>query len=292
VACPSPRSRSATVTTKDSGSSFFYGGTANGQVLSDLWRLDRTGGEFGDFGEWVQLHDARGGLTHTRNPLQRPAVLTFESVGRSTVLTPWGVLAFGGYRGGSIDGQSTLEERVWHFDLWSEYWKPLETNDYTPGEPRSQAYRHRGEGIIRGQDFPPLFEDVPAIGRYLGAAAIVGETDGKVVDPTGYGTDMAAWPAIYTFGGYDGVRSHDDLRSLSLNGLAAYYQGSLTFEESRQHLCDWALRSKGTEDEYWQSTCLSSTGASPDTPDTEICTIRTILQRAWCEGDYQSLSFL
>lgn len=103
---------------------------------------------------------------------------------------------------------------------------------------------------------------------------------------------MAAWPAIYTFGGYDGVRSHDDLRSLSLNGLAAYYQGSLTFEESRQHLCDWALRSKGTEDEYWQSTCLSSTGASPDTPDTEICTIRTILQRAWCEGDYQSLSFL
>ena len=44
-------------------------------------------------------------------------------------------------------------------------------------------HRHRAEGLYRGVAQPALFEAVPAVGRYLGAAIIVGE--GSIVDATG-----------------------------------------------------------------------------------------------------------
>ena len=83
------------------------------------------------------------------------------------------------------------------------------------------------EGLLssRGDRYPIVFEEVPAVARFLTAATLVGEYPGKVVDETENAVPMEhEWPAIYTFGGDDTARfSSDDLRRLELHGLAAEY---------------------------------------------------------------------
>ena len=70
-----------------------------------------------------------------------------------------------------------------------------------------------------------VFEEVPAVARFLTAATLVGEYPSKVVDETEKAVPMEhEWPAIYTFGGDDTARfSNDDFRRLELHGLAAEY---------------------------------------------------------------------
>ena len=76
------------------------------------------------------------------------------------------------------------------------------------------------EGLLssRGDRYPIVFEEVPAVARFLTAATLVGEYPGKVVDETENAVPMEhEWPAIYTFGGDDTARfSSDERRTVVL----------------------------------------------------------------------------
>jgi hypothetical protein len=227
------------------------------------------------------------------------------------VLSPWGLLAFGGLRSGLVDERTGLEERVWRMDLWSWRWLPITTDDVTIGTGPVQAHKHREEGQLsgRGDVFPAVFEEVPSVARFLTAAALVGEYAGKVVDETGYAVPMEhEWPAIYTFGGDDTARTFNgDLRRLELHGLAAEYASSPSAstasspddgstssgvfdpEAKRHERCDWRLYSNSTADRLWEANCMASSYAIFDSP---TCTLRDILQRAWCTQEFQSISYL
>jgi hypothetical protein len=220
---------------------------------------------------WTQLSEATA----------RPSM---EVTGRSVVLSPWGLLAFGGLRSGMVDGRTGLEERVWRMDLWSWRWLPVATDDGTIGKGPVQAHKHREEGLLsgRGEPSPLLFEKVPAVARFLTAAALVGEYAGKVVDETGYAVQgmEAQWPAVFTFGGDDTARTfNDDLRRLELHGLAAEHASSLAAyggsavpaastatapddgssssgvfhpDAKRAERCDWRLYENSTADRLWE----------------------------------------
>ena len=86
---------------------------------------------------------------------------------------------------------------------------------------------------------------------------------------------------------------HDDLRALSLNGLAA--RGYRAHAE-RHHVCDHLLLHNSTADTNWRERCMTDQVAArvKDTAGgaTDACTLSLILQRAWCSEDYQSIGNL
>ena len=129
--------------------------------------------------------------------------------------------------------------------------------------------------------------------HHLSAAAIVGER--SIVDATGEGVEHADLPAVFTFGGYDGVRMHDDLRALSLHGMAAH---GAKAEVQRHDICNPLLLANATGDIIWHERCmvssLASTAWAPDNAGgtTDACTLSLVLQRAWCTEEYQSIGNL
>ena len=101
-------------------------------------------------------------------------------------------------------------------------------------------------------------------------------------------------PAVFTFGGYDGVRMHDDLRALSLHGMAAH--GSKA-EEQRHDVCNPLLLADSTGDKDWTRRCMGSVGDTAWEPGnaggtTVACTLSLVLKRAWCEREYQAVGNL
>ena len=60
-------------------------------------------------------------------------------------------------------------------------------------------------------------------------------------------------------------------------------------EAKRHERCDWRLYSNSTADRLWGANCMADSYAIFDSP---TCTLRDILQRAWCTQEFQSISYL
>jgi hypothetical protein len=260
---PPPRAQHTAVGVR--GAVFVFGGRTH-HLLHDLWRYSPDKG-------WRELRPlASSGQLGAR-----------EASGRIGLLTPLGLLLFGGLRdaglapprAGLYDGR--LEHRVWRQDLWSEEWAPLPVADprdsYVSGTlPRgrgpTQPHMHRAVGGLSGEGapFPPLFEDAPSGGRYLAAAAYLAE---------GSGAGGAGGGGVFAFGGDDGARTFsDDLRRLSLGA-----------PEDPAGVCAYSLRPNSTAAEAW-AECIGDTGG------VGACSLVQVLQRASCEGKYQPIGFL
>jgi len=375
---PSPRAQHAAIVVGNSV--FVFGGRGESKaaggskrsvvILRDLWRLDRFPVPTwhllseGDPSNGSGRHSAsiRGGVLMSMSQLG-----SLESSGRSTVLSPWGLLAFGGLkdanlvanpagRGGAGGGgggfaDERLEERVWRLDLWSEEWEVVAHKDEHFGNARLSAQTKAGpaaphyhrSGGAGGAAFPGLSESTPSVGRYLVGVAIVGEgaargggrEEADKGRDEGYGTKHKGWPAVYTFGGDDSARTvHDDLRRLELHGLAAEpflhrapnigavadgvsggVSGGVGFgggmsgagggsrssvfkahsvEALRRDRCDWRLKKNTTANNAWLASCLANTTttATASLVAAEECSLIQVLQRAWCEQEFQSTGFL
>lgn len=176
-------------------------------------------------------------------------------------------------------------------DLWSEEWYSVETSSGQEGHGRThtEPHRHREVGRLsgRGDLYPLLHEEDPSYsnGRYLAAATILGETEDAHMDTTAqYQLRRPEWPALYTLGGDDGTRFFDDFRMLSLRGLAQERPGMGDVKRER---CEWKVARNSTAEAHWREACGADAGALGGN-----CTVRQVLQRAWCEGRYQAISNL
>ena len=91
------------------------------------------------------------------------------------------------------------------------------------------------------------------------------------------------------------MRVHDDLRALSLHGMAAH---GAKAEVQRHDVCNPLLLANSTGDQNWRGRCM--VGAVMDTAwaaenaggTTDACTLSLVLQRAWCTQEYQSIGNL
>jgi len=259
---PPPRAQHAAVVVGESlfvfggkgfgpgGADWSVGSVASTAVLHDLWRFDRADAT------WHLLGSDSRGRGQSSWLSGRPNLGCLAASGRAALLSPWGLLTFGGLEDsdrvppiGSDRGVGGYDARVWRLDLWSEEWgvvtadgvghedagpvpgaaktsAPRGGNGFAWGEPVPPHW-HRSEGLLsgRGESHPLLAESGgPPMGRYLSAVTLVGAEQGEapVVGATGHGSPHAAWPGVYHFGGDDGARvAHDDLRVFSLHGLAA-----------------------------------------------------------------------
>ena len=89
-----------------------------------------------------------------------PTVFSLSRYGRALVMTPWHVLAFGGYT------HTKFEPLIWRFDPFTRKWSQ-EAVDAVAGV--SVAYKHRSTA----EKNPILFENVP-MPRHMGSAVLMG----------------------------------------------------------------------------------------------------------------------
>lgn len=249
---------------------FVWGGHNWGR-LTDVWRLDgldtlgsvtfasgKMSPSYPDETQlqWVQLTSS--GLS------MRPP----ERYGRSLVMTPWHVLAFGGYT------HTSFEPLTWRFDPFTRKWSQ-EAVDAVAGV--SVAYKHRSTA----EKNPVLFESFP-MPRHLGSVVLMG-LEGTPSRALG-----VERPAVYLFGGYDGVGLLDDLWILDIEKIQGLAVDDLYTEDRFNGVCAWRVMTGGGLDNRWLGTCNS--GGIGSTDEIGTCTINDILLRAYCKREWQSFN--
>eukprot|EP00948_MAST-09A_sp_MAST-9A-sp1_P003206 g3206.t1 len=263
---------------------FIFGGQdVAGKYLNDLWRLDYNDASSGKLGRgvvgvaWRQLAPA------TYGPPVRYST--------AAVISPWGVLAFGGRaqsRSSFVEfpnnvryprvpkpeqaaynaGGHYLERRLFRFDLRKESWHTVETTG-VPSLPL--VAKHRGN-LDHDIDYLPLMPSE----RYLGAMAYTG-FDNSVSEKRGKKT-----PALLLWGGYNGVDYKDDMWELQCSKFENDHQ---VYEQRRDDECNWRTRTDSTAYASWSDSCGASSPSQP-------CSVNSILYMAWCTNEYQSIQNL
>jgi hypothetical protein len=73
----------------------------------------------------------------------------------------------------------------------------------------------------------------------------------------------------------------------------------LPVEMLRRDRCQWRLLHNSTADRAWMDTCMASTSPNATSPSVPLltnsnasCSLADLLQRAWCQGEYQSVGYL
>jgi hypothetical protein len=273
TAQPAPRFRHASIVVDKS--IYVLGGYNDGWLKEDLWRFD--------VGQWRWTR-----LTTFS------ASRALEFIGRAAALTPWGLLAYGGYTSrynstaGNAYGFPVYESKVWRQDFSTAKWTQLPTIGYTQ---RTLPHYHRQEGVFLGPPRPAHSNEEP-IGRYLaGVALLLQQSRGseglelslRYRSALGDLRNMS----LLMFGGYDGLKYLDDLYELRLDQLSAY-DGQETAEETRARYCDWRLLN-GTALNAWRTSCAWTRGPAVQTAP---CNLTEIVIQAWCRRQWQSVSYL
>lgn len=269
-----------------------------------LWRFDRNGGNTG-LGSWID------------KPLRSVNAPPPEHVGGAMLMTPWRVVAIGGFQDASYvedghwhshghwygrghghggnqgDGGGHKHEQrdgdryrqlgpvLWQLDPVTGLWDEIHTNG-VQGLPR--PHMHRAEGVRRGNVSPESHAAMPGP-RYLSATALAGA----------HGTPSrqrgVRRPRVLVFGGYDGVRYLDDLWELNLDELGEG-DGSLDEKEEHDALCKWRREEGTTARGRWDESCGANTFMQKEAQradDEKRCDLKDLLIHTWCDRQWQGL---
>ncbi|KAH8097388.1 fibronectin type 3 domain-containing protein [Aureococcus anophagefferens] len=244
---------------------FVYGGRTASDPFPDkaLWRYDIL------TNAWTALSAA-----------PQPEGV-YDPVGKAAVITPWGIYAFGGL-GGWHDERglpcSQFDGRVLWLDMLSNRWWGLDDEVWPgPHEIEVDPGRHRVDGAF-------VVAATPGVADVVSAAADV--RAGLLPD-----TDAAVPPAILLFGGDDDFSDLDDAWLLKLGNASLRHTSDPRFEfhlspSFHFAFCGW--RFQGKSQELWDASC----GANATTSPMEDCEFVEVVQRAYCEHQYQSLNHL
>jgi hypothetical protein len=225
----------------------------------------------------------------------------FSPLGKAAVLTPWGVYAYGGLgfgftqTGGSA---SSFDGRVHWLDVVNRRWR--RDMDVKPrphpgsvAPPRARTSTVAAEGLVEHQAIIDR-ATAPAAprARYRAALAYVeaGLSDHlAAADASRRGSatpGAPAPPSLVMFGGDDDVADLDDTWLLKLANASLRDPADPRFDlhlapANHFAFCAWQLQ--GTAQQHWDDRC----GAEPG--PGKVCTLRELIQRAYCTGQYQSL---
>jgi len=246
-----PKARYAHSTLVIDRSMFLWGGHA-WERKSDLWRLDI------DDLKWTKLDSS----SHITRTLAVPS----EKYGRALVITPWSILAFGGY------AHTSFEPLVWRYDPFYMQWSQIPIEG-TPSATPAYTWRSTLESE------PNVAENFPS-GRMLSSLSIIG-----LYDSPSFSLGVSR-PKLLVFGGYDGIELLGDLWELDLRGVAANYTKKEDTERFEGN-CIWRMIPGSTENNKWLNSCGSSGSGQGQTVE---CAINDILIRAICKQEYQSFS--
>ena len=238
-------------------SMFVYGGRAD-EYLYDMFRLDYVAGGVGS--KWITL---------------APAPYTRNRIGRSSVLTPFQMLDFGGLVPTSrASTTSRIDPRIWRRDVTEvhEQWSLVNTTG-SLDVPKPLLHREQGlsGGRITGQQH--LTHEIP-LGRYQAAAVFLSDYD------TGLTNRGVSKCSVLVFGGYDSTTLFDDTWELNLKELGERYSKAAVAQE-RSDYCEWQTTGTYGVDQ-WQNSCA---GNMPN----QDCSVHSILLHAWCGENYQSI---
>ena len=225
----------------------------------------------------------------------------FSPLGKAAVLTPWGVYAYGGLgfgftqTGGSA---SSFDGRVHWLDVVNRrWWRDMDVKPRPhPGSvapPRARTSTVAVEGLVEHQAIVDR-ATAPAAprARYRAALAYVeqGLSDHlAAADASRRGSaapGAPAPPSLVMFGGDDDVADLDDVWLLKLANASLRDPADPRFDlhlapANHFAFCAWQLQ--GTAQQHWDDRC----GAEPG--PGKVCTLRELIQRAYCTGQYQSL---
>ena len=266
---------------------FVYGGRTASDPFPDkaLWRYD-------------VLTNAWTALSAAPQPEG-----VYDPVGKAAVITPWGIYAFGGL-GGWHDERglpcSQFDTRVLWLDMLSNRWWGLDDEVWPgPHEIEVDPGRHRVDGASVVAATVEAVNDRPAPrGRYYASLAYLEPGVADVVSAAADvragllpDTDAAVPPAILLFGGDDDFSDLDDAWLLKLGNASLRHTSDPRFEfhlspSFHFAFCGW--RFQGKSQELWDASC----GANATTSPMEDCEFVEVLQRAYCEHQYQSLNHL
>ncbi|KAK7234386.1 hypothetical protein SO694_00201023 [Aureococcus anophagefferens] len=266
---------------------FVYGGRTASDPFPDkaLWRYDIL------TNAWTALSAA-----------PQPEGV-YDPVGKAAVITPWGIYAFGGL-GGWHDERglpcSQFDGRVLWLDMLSNRWWGLDDEVWPgPHEIEVDPGRHRVDGAFVVAATVEAVNDRPAPrGRYYASLAYLEPGVADVVSAAADvragllpDTDAAVPPAILLFGGDDDFSDLDDAWLLKLGNASLRHTSDPRFEfhlspSFHFAFCGW--RFQGKSQELWDASC----GANATTSPMEDCEFVEVLQRAYCEHQYQSLNHL
>ncbi|KAH8074575.1 fibronectin type 3 domain-containing protein [Aureococcus anophagefferens] len=198
------------------------------------------------------------------------------------------------------------DKALWRYDILTSAWTALSAAPQPEGvyDPVGKAavitpwgiYAFGGLGGWHDERGLPCFavrrralarhalEPLPGVADVVSAAADV--RAGLLPD-----TDAAVPPAILLFGGDDDFSDLDDAWLLKLGNASLRHTSDPRFEfhlspSFHFAFCGWRFQGKSRE--LWDASC----GANATTSPMEDCEFVEVVQRAYCEHQYQSLNHL
>ena len=261
---PPPRFQGSSIAI--ASSLFLFGGqTANGSTLYDLWRFDLS------TSQWIQLV-----------PMKFDSLSATLAYGMSAVLTPIGLLEFGGYSASTLTSLGQTSPQPYSGSLINvdpytgartTMASSQSTSSSAPPPPRylSAAAFIPSNKVGWRTQFPPA--------AYFNRSQSSTHTNllGSIIDSVIiFGGDNGATGIVYD-GSSGGLLG--DTWMFRLANSSAPNGRANTFALS-QKVCGWRLRSP-----FGKSSLFGSCFGNA----TSSCDFNTLLIAAWCLGEYQAI---